>query len=128
VKGGGQFEVQFGPKAEDTAGEPATFISWNYEVTAEVTDEGGETRSATKSTRIGFVSVEARFQFYGGFVREGAASSVKLYRTDLDGVPRAGKASWKIVALNGPKEAISPVDEVTEAPPNKPSGMTPVVA
>ena len=40
-------------------------------VSAEVTDEGGETRIASRSFRLGTVAVEARVEMPGGFFRRG---------------------------------------------------------
>ena len=63
-----------GPRSTPTARSPSTFtpraderkdaassgLSYRYTLSVDVTDEGGETRSASRSFRLGFVSVEAR--------------------------------------------------------------------
>ena len=41
---------------------PRASITWTYAVEADVTDEGGETRSATRRFRLGFVSVDGAHQ------------------------------------------------------------------
>ena len=53
----GTFAVTFTPKADERAGKDVTY---RYRLSADVTDEGGETRSAERSFRLGFVSVRAR--------------------------------------------------------------------
>jgi hypothetical protein len=53
----GRFVLSFTPEADARASRE---ITWTYAVEADVTDEGGETRSATRRFRLGFVSVEAR--------------------------------------------------------------------
>ncbi len=52
----GTFTVTFTPKADERAGKDVTY---RYRLSADVTDEGGETRSAERSFRLGFVSVRA---------------------------------------------------------------------
>ena len=55
----GTFAVTFTPKADERAGKDVTY---RYRLSADVTDEGGETRSADRSFRLGFVSVKARVE------------------------------------------------------------------
>ncbi|MGE5716295.1 MAG: MG2 domain-containing protein, partial [Acidobacteriota bacterium] len=50
----GTFAVTFTPKADERAGKDVTY---RYRLSADVTDEGGETRTAERSFRLGFVSV-----------------------------------------------------------------------
>ncbi len=54
----GTFAVAFTPEADERKAADAD-VTYRYTVTADVTDEGGETRSATRSFRLGFVAVEA---------------------------------------------------------------------
>ncbi len=108
----GTFEVAFTPEAAEAAetAAKASETTWRYVVSADVVDEGGETRSATRAVRLGFVSVEASLGFPSGFFREGEDASVSITRTSLDGVPRPGKGRWRLVALVPPKETPLPAD------------------
>ena len=63
--------------------------TWRYVVDADVVDEGGETRSATRSVRLGFVSVEASLAFPTGFVRARGAG----FRLDHEDEPRRRAAA-----------------------------------
>lgn len=105
----GTFRVSFTPEAEETAAK-ASETTWRYVVTADVVDEGGETRSATRSVRLGFVSVEANVAFPAGFFREGEAASASITRTSLDGGPRPGTGTWRLVALVPPAKTPLPAD------------------
>lgn len=105
----GTFTVSFTPEADETA-KKDDGLSWRYAVSADVVDEGGETQSANRSVRLGFVSVEARVGFPAGFVREKDAASATITRSSLDGAPRAGKGSWRLVRLVEPATASLPAD------------------
>ena len=85
-------------------------------VEATVTDEGGETRSATRRLRLGFVSVTARISDLPGFILAGRAASLPILRTDLDGAPRAGAATWTVVALQQPAKTLLPAEQPVPAP------------
>lgn len=113
VKPDGTFEVPFTPAADPAQSRELTYL---YEVSADLTDEGGETRSASKSRRLGFVSVEARLDKAQGFFTAGQPVKLSLRRSDLDGNPRAGKGSWKVVPLQGPARTVLPAEEKVLTP------------
>jgi hypothetical protein len=127
--GDGGFEVKFTPAADEKAGKE---ISFRYNVSADLTDEGGETRSAQKQVRLGFVAVEAELSTETTFLRSGDVGTVTIRRTNLDGQPRAGKGSFKVFALVQPVPRM-PADEpmsmpappAGEKPGDKPSGAKP---
>ena len=56
----GAFAVAFTPRADEKKDGAASGVTYRYSLSVDVTDEGGETRSAERSFRLGFVSVEAR--------------------------------------------------------------------
>ncbi len=105
----GSFTIAFTPKADERlAGQSAT--TYQYAVSADASDEGGETRSATRTFRLGFVAVEARIDLPGGFLRAGGRSEVTVVRTNLDGAPRPGQGGWRLFRLEQPSEAPLPAD------------------
>ena len=110
LKSDGSFSVTFTPEADEREAGESREITYNYQVTADVMDEGGETRSASRRFRLGFVSVEARAEADSGFFREGVPAGFDVTRTDLNSVPRAGKGSWRVVSLKQPPTAIMPAD------------------
>jgi uncharacterized protein YfaS (alpha-2-macroglobulin family) len=110
----GSFDIQFTPAADERLA--ARGVTYRYSVGVDVTDEGGETRSAERSFRLGFVSVEARIVSDLGFLTHKQASSLRVLRTDLDGVPRAGDGGWRLVELEQPDAALTPADQPRPMP------------
>ena len=113
------FEMTFTPKADERrAGGPGANpeVTWRYAVRADVTDDGGETRSADRRFRLGFVAVEARIERSTNFFLEGKTASVSIVRTDLDGAPRAGKGIWRLIRLVPPEKTLLPADFPSKNP------------
>ncbi len=98
----GTIDVVFTPLADEKKGGAESGISYRYTLSIDVTDEGGETRSAERSFRLGFVSVEARIDGESAFLRTDAKGEFTIGRTDLNGSPRAGKGTWRVVGLTEP--------------------------
>jgi len=105
----GRFHFNFTPAADERLA--ARGVTYRYRVGVDVTDEGGETRSAERSFRLGFVSVEARIVADLGFLTPDNSSVMRIIRTDLDGVPRSGDGRWRLVELVQPDEALTPADQ-----------------
>ena len=114
----GSFAVKFTPVADEKAGKE---VSYRYQVSADLTDEGGETRSASKTVRLGFVAVDATIASDVGFLRAQEPGAVSITRTDLDGQPRAGKGSWRVLELKQPSPRL-PADEPVVTPPADATG------
>ncbi len=104
----GRFEIDFTPEADER--EAADGVTYRYRLSVDVTDEGGETRSAERSFRLGFVAVEAAITSELGFLSQNEPASLRVVRSDLDGSPRAGVAAWRLVNLEQPDEAPLPAD------------------
>ena len=116
----GSFHLEFTPAADEKAAD-AKDLSYTYAVEADVTDEGGETRSASRSFQLGLVAVRAELTAAATFFRPGTENQVEVRRTDLDGVPQAGAASYTITALDPPEHALLPADEPLPQPHGNPS-------
>jgi uncharacterized protein YfaS (alpha-2-macroglobulin family) len=106
----GTFTLAFTPAADERLSESRRGIRYSYSIHADASDEGGETRSASRTFRLGFIAVEARIQLPGGFLRAGREETITLLRTNLDGVPRAGRGSWRIVRLDQPATVALPAE------------------
>lgn len=106
----GTFEITFTPEADEPSDDERG-ISYRYQLDAEVTDEGGETRSARRAFRLGFVAVEARVESAEEFHAAGAPVSLRIQRQDLDGLPRAGTASYRLLALEMPSLTLLPAEQ-----------------
>ncbi len=107
----GRFEISFTPEADERLSKD---VSYRYRLSADVTDEGGETRSASRVFRLGFVAVEATLDSETDYFLSGPEAgeqSVTVRRTDLDGLPRAGRGGWRLMALDQPETALLPADQ-----------------
>jgi len=104
----GRFEIGFTPEADER--EAADGVTYRYQLSVDVTDEGGETRSAERSFRLGFVAIEAAISSELGFLSERDPAKLRVVRSDLDGSPRAGTAAWRLVTLEQPADTIMPAD------------------
>jgi len=110
IKEDGTFYITFLPEADERlAGNKS--ITYRYSVSTDVTDEGGETRTARRSFQLGFVTVRASASPAKGFFLEDAPVAINIIRTNLDGIPKSGKGNWKIVSLNEPSETLLPVEQ-----------------
>ena len=110
LKEDGTFEINFTPAADEREAKKDRSVTYNYAVRADVTDEGGETQGADRSFRLGFISVEAQINPERQFFTEDARLKIRLMRTDLNGTPRAGKASWRLVSVRQPEQTALPAD------------------
>ena len=106
----GTFTLAFTPAADERLAQERRGLTYVYAVDADASDEGGETRSASRSFRLGFVAVEAQIEMPGGFLPAGAKKEIRITRTNLDGVPRAGRGAWRIVRLDQPAAPLLPAD------------------
>ncbi len=106
----GSFTLAFTPAADERLATERRGLTYVYAVDADASDEGGETRSASRSFRLGFVAVEAQIEMPGGFLQAGAKEEIRITRTSLDGVPRAGRGAWRIVRLAEPASPLLPAD------------------
>lgn len=103
----GVFKIAFTPASDPKLKKG---VQLGYRVSIDVTDEGGETRSASRSFVLGQVAVDARLELESGFVLAGSAAEVALTRTNLDGDALAGKGRYRVIALRQPDRAVLPAD------------------
>lgn len=122
----GSFKIDFTPAADERHGAANKAVSYRYQVKADLTDEGGETRSAERGFRLGFVSIEATIESEQGFVA-GPGGTLSVRRASLDGVPRPGEGRYRIVAIKQPGQPLLPADQPIPEPPSaeKPPYRTP---
>jgi uncharacterized protein YfaS (alpha-2-macroglobulin family) len=117
----GRFRFSFTPEAGEDQEKDVTY---RYEVGADVTDDGGETSSASRTFRLGRVAVEASIDPQVAFLREGQPAPVQVVRSDLDGVGRAGQGAWRLLALRQPERALLPAEQPL-SPPREGGHRTP---
>jgi uncharacterized protein YfaS (alpha-2-macroglobulin family) len=114
----GSFKITFTPEAGERLGGGDKDVTYRYRVSADLTDEGGETRSASKTFRLGLVSVEAGIDINSGFLLERVPSEATITRTDLNGTPRPGNGNWRLVTLKQPDKTLLPADQPIPVPPS----------
>ncbi|MBI2840187.1 MAG: hypothetical protein HYX75_17870 [Acidobacteria bacterium] len=107
----GTFTLTFTPAADEREAIRSKEITYRYSLTADVTDEGGETRTGTRSFTLGFVSVRAQIDSDASFFRAGANGMLRILRTDLNGTPRPGNGAWRITALRQPDASLLPSEQ-----------------
>lgn len=118
VKKDGEFSLEFLPEADEREAKDPNMY-YRYTITTKVTDGGGETRQATKTINLGFVSLNASVSTEKGFYESLKDIHFDLSLTDLNGVPRSGKAEWQIFAVNVPSKTLMPSEMEKEIEKNK---------
>jgi len=110
--GDGSFTVRFTPEADERLGKDVTY---SYRLDAQVTDDGGETAAAERSFRLGFVAVEAAIESEQEFLDRETPAEMTVLRRDLDGTPRPGTGTWRLLELRQPAAPRLPAEEPVTA-------------
>jgi len=113
----GNFPVEFTPEADERLGDGASDLTYRYSISVDVTDEGGDTRTTSRSFRLGFVAVEASLVMDAGFLVEGRSSELKLIRSDLDGTPAPGRGTWRLTSLRQDRRTLLPAHQPVHTAP-----------
>lgn len=106
LKDDGTFTIAFTPEADPRLAEDGN-VSFLFRVEAKVTAAGGETRTASRSYRLGFVSVDARLSCDRQFLVAGEEGRLVASRANLNGTPLPGVGRWQLLTLTQP--AITPL-------------------
>jgi uncharacterized protein YfaS (alpha-2-macroglobulin family) len=116
VEDDGSFRFSFTPKADEREARGSTPVAYCYTVQAFVTDAGGETRSATRDFRLGFVSVQAAIVAKQAFFLADSDVELTVARKSLDNEPRPGEGKWRLFSLRQPTTTPLPA-EISLLPP-----------
>lgn len=119
VDSNGQFDIEFTPQGEEALAKKEDRLNYSYTVQVDFTDEGGETRSASRSYRIGFLTLESSLRFNQQIFEPSEAIEVTAVLSQLDGKPRSGFANYKIFSVQQPQKTLLPADlenEIVESP------------
>ncbi|HEX4965243.1 MAG TPA: MG2 domain-containing protein [Thermoanaerobaculia bacterium] len=106
----GTFRIAFTPAAD--ASDEGDLV-YTFQVSAEVTNDGGETGTAGHTFRAGAATVEAAIETGRGFLLAGRRTSLTLRRSTLDGAPRPGVGTWTLWELRQPEQPQLPTVEET---------------
>jgi hypothetical protein len=98
----GAFKIEFTAKPDPKVLEKdePTFV---FQITADVTDSAGETRSADRDIRIGYTALEARLSA-DDWQTEAHAVELQIETKTLDGEPQQAEGSVKIYELQPPEK------------------------
>ncbi|MFB3850339.1 MAG: alpha-2-macroglobulin [Acidobacteriota bacterium] len=98
VESDGTFTILFTPEADERLKDQKG-ITYTYAVSANVTDEGGETRGDEKRFNIGFSTVEPSVSPLKQFFSEKEKLSFDFSLKDLNGNPQKGKGIYSIYTV-----------------------------
>jgi uncharacterized protein YfaS (alpha-2-macroglobulin family) len=102
----GQFNLVFLPQGD----QRLKHANYTFKVSADITDSGGETRTATRRYRLGTVAIKTTLEANTAFALEGESYALNLSRTDLDDTPRSGSATWRLTRLQQPNAPRLPAE------------------
>ncbi|CAN5509048.1 alpha-2-macroglobulin family protein [soil metagenome] len=108
MKPDGTFDLEFTPSADERKAAKESGVTYRFSVEANVTDEGGETRTASRSFRLGFVSVEADLTWSEPYFKVDDAASINANLHNLDGKGKSGNGKYRIFKLKQPLTASVP--------------------
>ena len=111
----GAFEVSFLPQADERDAADGG-VSYQFRLSVDLVDDGGETRSAQSVFNLGFVAVQATLDTGKGFFQEEEPATITIRRSDLDGHPRAGVGEWTLASLRSPDRTLLPAEQPLPQP------------
>ena len=101
----GRFTIEF-PAVPDPTISPEDRPEYTYTVTVDVTDANGETRSATRSVRLGYLQLKAEMELPAKADLADPMMALKLFAQNLDGNPTSAEGEVTIEALAPPPRAL----------------------
>ena len=100
----GAFSIEFLARP-DLAISPTNEPTFIYSVTADVTNNAGETRSADRSVRVGYAALEARLTA-NEWQEAAQPVEIKIATTTLDGTPQVAEGLVKVYRLTSPAHIV----------------------
>jgi uncharacterized protein YfaS (alpha-2-macroglobulin family) len=99
----GEFEIIFKAMPDKSVSQESLPI-FQYEITADITDVNGETRSATTTVNVGYHSLLARVSLDAKIDKTSKNNKLKIETKNLNGEFVAAKGTLKIYKLVSPKK------------------------
>ena len=116
----GEFVASFKPIGASTSGNKQDKqTSYRFQLSADITDSGGETRSESRTFTIGTSTVKAEITPEAGFAIARKPFKLTISRQDLDGNAREGSAFWSFHGIQQPKQMLMPSEIITETGGNR---------
>ncbi|MDO5978038.1 alpha-2-macroglobulin family protein [Flavivirga spongiicola] len=105
TNGKGVFEITF-KAIPDQSVDKTNLPIFRYEVTADVTDLNGETRSATTTVNVGYHALTANMYIANFIDKAKKNNALEIDTRNLNGEFIPAKGTVKIYKLNGPKKVL----------------------
>jgi uncharacterized protein YfaS (alpha-2-macroglobulin family) len=102
----GLFKIQFIARPDLSVAEKDEPV-FQYQVSADVTDTNGETRSAQRMVQAGYTALRAALSA-GDWLTSGKPVEITLATTTLDGEPQRAEGGLKIYRLKQPEKVVRP--------------------
>ncbi|WP_425077466.1 alpha-2-macroglobulin family protein [Psychroserpens sp. S379A] len=103
----GEFEITF-KALPDNSVDRSSLPVFNYEITADVTDLNGETRSATTTVRVGYHTLNAQILVAEQLDKTKKDHTLQISTNNLNGEFVPAKGSIKIYKLKAPNRVLRP--------------------
>ena len=103
----GNYEINF-KAIPDLSIAKENMPTFNYEVTADVTDLNGETRSATTMVNVGYHALTADIQIEDPLDKDGKNPKITISTYNLNGENVAAQGSLKMYKLKAPGNVLRP--------------------
>jgi len=103
----GEFEIVFNALPDDSI-EKANLPIFQYEITADVTDLNGETRSATTTVHVGYHALTAEISIENSLDKSKKDHALSIATKNLNGEFVPAKGTIKIYKLQAPNYVLRP--------------------
>jgi uncharacterized protein YfaS (alpha-2-macroglobulin family) len=103
----GNFEIKF-KALPDNSVDKASLPTFSYEITADITDINGETRSATTTVNVGYHALNASIIVTPTLDKDLKTHQIGIDTRNLNGEPIDAKGTLKIYKLKAPKTVLRP--------------------
>jgi uncharacterized protein YfaS (alpha-2-macroglobulin family) len=103
----GKYEIVF-KALPDSSIEKSDLPTFNYEVTADITDINGETRSTTTNVYVGYHTLNVNLMISSILDKQTRDAKFSIYSTNLNGVSVAATGIIKLYKLQAPSYVIRP--------------------
>ena len=101
----GEFKITFKAMPDESVSKESLPV-FNYEITADVTDINGETRSATSVVKVGYHSLLATISINAKIDKNSTKNSLQIDTKNLNGEFVPAKGNVKIYKLIAPKNPL----------------------
>jgi uncharacterized protein YfaS (alpha-2-macroglobulin family) len=103
----GTFEIDF-KAIPDTSQDKSGLPTFNYEITADITDINGETRSATTNINVGYHALTAQINIASQLDKQDSKQVLSIDTRNLNGEFVPAKGLIKIYKLKAPNSVLRP--------------------